>query len=67
MSITHCYTDTDLTDHRTYLKWIKSIERPLLIEMVCKSGSRHIVIFLPSLYIDTAVLRVLPNALYVLL
>lgn len=56
MSITHCYTDIDLMDHKTYLKWIKSIERPLLIEMVCRSGSRHTVIFLPSLFIDSTVL-----------
>lgn len=66
MSITHCYTDIDLMDHKTYLKWIKSIERPLLIEMVCRSVSRRIVIFLPSLFIDTAVLLNFAKWIYML-
>ena len=35
----------DLVNHKTYLKWTGSIERPMLIEMVCLSGSRFIVIF----------------------
>lgn len=56
MSITHFYSDIDLMDHKTYLTWIKSIERPLLIVMVCRSWSGCIMIFLPSLFIDTAVL-----------
>lgn len=36
--ITHCYPDVDLMNHQTFLKWLKLIERPLLIEMLCRLG-----------------------------